>query len=139
MHRQARPARPPACRGTLAGVRSGMAIPGRFEGRVYYGWVVVATLALTETVSWGILYYAFSVFLVPMRNALDWSEATLTGAYSLALLVSGIAAPFVGRWIDRRGPRAQMTAGSLLGVAMVLAWSRAGNLAAYYLIWVGMG
>src|SRR5215203_6144360 len=116
-----------------------MTIAERLSGRIYYGWVIVATLALTETVSWGILYYAFSVFLVPMRTALDWSEATPTGAYSLALLVSGIAAPFVGRWIDRRGPRVLMAGGSLLGVAMVLAWSQVGNLLAYYLIWAGMG
>lgn len=107
--------------------------------RLYYGWVVVATLSLTETVSWGILYYAFSAFLVPMRNALGWSEASLTGAYSLALLVSGLAAPFVGRWIDRHGPRWLMTAGSLLGVAMVLAWSRVDTEALWYLIWAGMG
>lgn len=116
-----------------------MAFGELMGARIYYGWVMVATLALTETVSWGILYYAFSVFLVPMRDALGWSDAELTGAYSLALLVSGIAAPFVGRWIDRRGPRALMTAGSLLGVATVLAWSQVGSLPAWYLIWVGMG
>ncbi len=116
-----------------------MAIAQRFEGRIYYGWVVVATLAVTETVSWGILYYAFSVFLVPMRAELGWSEATLTGAYSLGLLVSGMAAPIVGRWIDRRGPRWLMSGGSLLGVALVVAWSRVGNELAWYLIWAGMG
>lgn len=55
--------------------------------RIYYGWVMVAALAVTETVSWGVLYYAFSVFLVPMRSSLGWSDATLTGAYSLGLLV----------------------------------------------------
>jgi len=107
--------------------------------RIYYGWVMVAALAVTETVSWGVLYYAFSVFLVPMRSSLGWSEATLTGAYSLGLLVSGFAAPFVGRWIDRRGPRWLMTAGSLLGVALVLAWSQVGSVLVWYLIWAGMG
>lgn len=107
--------------------------------RAYYGWVVVGTLALTETVSWGIIYYAFSVFLVPMRDELGWSEPQMTGAYSVALLLSGLAAPFVGRWIDRRGPRAIMTAGSVLGVVLLLAWSRVGNLAGYYLIWAGLG
>ena len=55
--------------------------------------MVVGTLAVTETISWGILYYAFSVFLVPMQEELGWSPAALTGAYSLALLVSGLAAP----------------------------------------------
>ncbi|MCO5220665.1 MAG: MFS transporter [Thermomicrobiales bacterium] len=116
-----------------------MSIAKRLEGRIYYGWVIVGTLALTETVSWGILFYMFSVFLVPMRDELGWSDATLTGAYSLGLLVSGFAAPFVGRWIDRRGPRWLMTGGSLLGVALVLAWSRVGSELGWYLIWVGMG
>jgi MFS family permease len=107
--------------------------------KLYYGWVIVGALALTETVSWGIIYYAFSVFLVPMTRELGWSSATLTGAYSLALLVSGLAAPFVGRWLDRRGPRALMTAGSILGVLLILAWSRVDSLAGYYLIWAGLG
>jgi hypothetical protein len=34
----------------------------------YYGWTIVWTLAVTETISWGILYYAFAVFLVPMQS-----------------------------------------------------------------------
>lgn len=100
---------------------------------------MAGTLAFTETVSWGILYYAFSVFLVPMRDEFGWSAAAVTGAYSLALLISGLAAPFVGRWLDRRGPRALMTAGSLLGALLVVAWSRVGDLTLYYLIWAGIG
>ena len=43
------------------------------------------------------------------------SLAVLTGAYSLALLLSGLCAPLVGSWLDRRGPRLLMTAGSILG------------------------
>ena len=33
-------------------------------------WAIVAALSVTETVSWGILYYAFAVFLVPMQREL---------------------------------------------------------------------
>src|SRR5690242_10871321 len=57
--------------------------------RPYYGWVLVWTLGVTETVSWGILNYAFGVFLAPMERDLGWSRATLSGAFSLALLLSG--------------------------------------------------
>jgi sugar phosphate permease len=118
---------------------SAVAVERLAQRGVFYGWVIVGALALTETVSWGILFYAFSVFLVPMQRELGWSTATLTGGYSLALLVSGLAAPFVGRWIDRRGPRLLMTTGSVLGALMVLAWSQVGNLTAYYLLWAGIG
>jgi hypothetical protein len=53
------------------------------------GWLLVATLAVTETTSYGVLAYAFGVFLVPMHQDLGWSPTALTGAYSLAVIVSG--------------------------------------------------
>jgi MFS family permease len=74
-----------------------------------------------------------------MQRELGWSPAVLTGAFSVALLVSGAAAPFVGRWVDRHGGRALMTGGSVLGTLLLLAWSRVEQAPHYYLIWVGMG
>jgi Major Facilitator Superfamily len=84
--------------------------------RFYYGWAITGTLALTETVSWGVLYYAFGIFLVPMHEELGWSRTALTGAYSVGLLVSALTAPLAGRWLDRYGPRGLMTLGSALGI-----------------------
>jgi hypothetical protein len=66
---------------------------GTSDGR--YGWAIVGTLAITETVSWGVLYYAFAIFLTPMRLDRGWSTLQLTGAFSLALAVSALAAPAV--------------------------------------------
>ena len=102
-------------------------------------WAIVGALSVTETVSWGILYYAFAVFLLPMRSELGFSTAELTGAFSLALLISGIAGIAVGRYLDGRSPRALMTAGSVAGVLLVLAWSRIEGLAAFYALWAGIG
>lgn len=108
-------------------------------GRLYYGWKITGALSITETISWGVLFYAFSVFIVPMQRELGWSLAVLTGAYSLALLLSGLCAPLVGSWLDRRGPRLLMTSGSVLGTTCVLVWSRVDSIAVYYLAWAGMG
>lgn len=105
----------------------------------YYGWRIAGTLAFTETVSWGILYYAFAVFLVPMQEELDWSRTALTGAYSLGLLVSALAAPLVGRWLDWHGPRGLMTLGSTLGTGLLLVWASVEDLWVFYLVWVGIG
>jgi MFS family permease len=103
------------------------------------GWGIVGALSITETVSWGILYYAFAVFLIPMQRELGFSTAELTGAYSLALLVSAIAGIAVGRYLDRHSPRVLMTAGSIAGTALVLAWSQVDGLAGFYLLWLGIG
>ena len=89
--------------------------------KVYYGWVLVFTLALTETTSWGILYYAFTVFLTPMQAELGWSRADLTGAFSMALLLAGLAGIPVGHWLDRHGPRLLMTLGSCAASLLMLA------------------
>jgi hypothetical protein len=78
--------------------------PHRRPGRPYYGWVILGVLALTETVSFGVLAYAFAVFLMPMQHDLGWSPTAITGAYSLAVVVSGLAAIPVGWWLDRYGP-----------------------------------
>ena len=104
-----------------------------------YGWTIVAVLAVTETVSWGVLYYAFAVFQVPMQNELGWSKSELTGAFSLALTTSALAAFPVGRWLDRHSPRPLMTLGSVLGALLVLAWSQVHDLLLFYLVWIGIG
>ena len=107
--------------------------------RFDYGWVVVATLCVTETVSWGILYYGFPVFLAPMERDLGASRVAVTGAFTIGMGVAALAALPVGRWLDRRGPWALMTLGSCLGTALMVAWSRVESLPALYVVWTLMG
>lgn len=105
----------------------------------YYGWTLVGLLSVAEVTSWGILYYAFTVFLAPMQEEFGWSRGAMTGAYALALVVSGVAGIPFGRWLDRRGPRLLMTVCSLAAVVLVLAWSAVQSLPMLYLIWAGIG
>jgi MFS family permease len=107
--------------------------------RPYYGWYLAVTLAVTETISWGIIYYAFSVFLTPMEQELGWSRAELTGGFSLMWLVTGFMSFPVGAWIDKHGARALMTAGSVGASLLVIAWSQVTTLPAFYAIWAGLG
>jgi MFS family permease len=100
---------------------------------------MVWALSVTETVAYGVLFYSFAVFLVPMRQEFGASTAQLSGALTLAMALTGVAAVVVGRWLDRYGPRWLMTAGSLLGAASVVAWSQAQDLVQLYLAFVGVG
>lgn len=107
--------------------------------RIYYGWVLILTLGVTETISWGVLYYAFTVYLSPMEADLGWSRGDMTGAFSVALFVAGLAAIPVGRWLDRHGPRLVMSVGSVVATVLVLGWSRVSDLPQLYVLWAVIG
>ena len=102
-------------------------------------WVIVWTLAVAQVISWGSMYYAFSLFVVPMQETLGWSRPLLNGALSLGLLSTGAVALPVGAWIDRHGGRSIMTFGSLLGGLLLLTWAEVESPWAFYLIWVLIG
>lgn len=106
---------------------------------VYYGWIIVAAVSITETVTWGIIYYGFPVFLRPMEQDLGASRVAITAAFSIGLGVAALAALPVGRWIDRHGGRGLMTVGSCLATALTFAWARVENLPALYAVWFLMG
>jgi len=101
--------------------------------------VIVGGLSITETITWGIVYYGFAVFLTPMERDLGFSRVALTGAFSVGLLVAALVGLPVGRWIDRHGARALMTLGSCAAVALMLAWSQVESLLHLYVVWALMG
>jgi predicted MFS family arabinose efflux permease len=94
---------------------------------------------VTQIVSWGVLYYAFSVLLVPMQRDLGWSRGVLVGGFTTAVVVSALVAPAVGRYLDTAGPRALMTGGGAAGAAFVALWAASGGVVTYYVAWIGIG
>jgi MFS family permease len=104
-----------------------------------YRWTLVGTLGFTELIAFGALQFAFSALLVPMETELGWSRTVLTGAYSLGVLMSGIAAIPVGAVIDRHGPRAIMIGGAVLASLLLLAWAEVRSVYSYYAIWAALG
>lgn len=100
---------------------------------------VLPALCATQITSWGIVYYAFPVLLPRLTADTGWSTNAATAAFSLALLVSAVAGIPIGRILDRRGPRAVMTAGSVLGALALLVIATAPSLAVFTLGWVLAG
>ena len=85
----------------------------------------VATLAVAQTLSWAMLYYAFSSLVLPMMVDLGWSQTTLMGAYSLALAVGGVCTFVAGSAIDQGHGRRLMTWGALVAAASLALWASA--------------
>ena len=99
----------------------------------------VCALGVAQIVSWGTLFYTIAVLGPALREAAQVSELALHACYSAGLVVSGIAAPAVGRLIDARGGRDVLSIGSVLAalacaalasvqgpVTLLVAWLAAG-------------
>lgn len=92
--------------------------PGSPEGRR-----LVLLLGLAQMVSWGTLYFSFTVFLAPMHDTLGWARPFLAGGFSVGLLVWALCSFWVGRALDRWPARRVMGVGTVLAAAGLLAWS----------------
>ena len=109
------------------------------DGITRQGWTLIWALSAAQLVSWGTLFYSFSLFILPMERELGWSKTDLNGALSAGLLVAALFAMPIGRWIDRGRDRAVLTTGSLAGGLMLLAWAGVSDLILFYAIWLVIG
>lgn len=98
--------------------------------------LITWALALAQLVSWGSVYYSFSLFVVPMEQTMGWSRTATNAALSVGLLVSGFAAYPIGRWIDHGLGRRVMAVGSVIAAAMLLLWADAQSLAVLFVAWM---
>ncbi len=99
----------------------------------------IAILAATQLISWGTLYYAFTIVARDIERDLGLRAELVFGAFSWSLLVAGLAATPVGILIDRHGGRLIMAAGSLLCGAGLLLLSRAHGPVSYFVAWTVIG
>ena len=99
------------------------------RGRSFLGsrWTSLAILGSVVAVSFGSLFYAYSVLITDEAAGGRFSTTALSTAYSGFVLVGGLVALAVGRTADRRGVRPLVLLGSVLGVAGLLAISVAGS------------
>ena len=109
------------------------------ENHVQHDRSLVGWLSLAQLISWGSVFYTFALLMAPLERELGLSRAESSVAFSLALLVEGLMAYPVGRWIDRGHERIVMTAASLLAGACLLLHSRVTGVAGFYAVWAGLG
>jgi len=96
-------------------------------------------LGFTQMTAWATTYYVPAVMTGPVAVAFGTSAAAVIGGFSLALLVSGVCAPAMGRWIDRHGGRPVLVASAVLQAAGLLVLAGSGGLGAWYAGWAVLG
>jgi nucleotide-binding universal stress UspA family protein len=100
---------------------------------------VPVALCVTEIVSYGVLFYAFTVLLPRIVDNTGWSATAVTAAFSAGSLTGGVAGIAAGRALQRHGPRWVMTGGSALGAVATLGVAWSPSYAVFFAAWVLAG
>lgn len=77
-------------------------------------------LGVTMTIGYGTLYYSFSVLAPEIAREFGWGQSFVFGVFSFGLLAGAVAAPVLGRLVDRHGARLVLCLGSI-AAALALA------------------
>ena len=72
---------------------------------IYYGWVILAAGVVGRILSSPGQTYSVSIFIEHFIADLDISRTLVSTLYTIGTLVASFTMPFVGRQIDRLGPR----------------------------------
>lgn len=81
---------------------------------IFYGWWLLAGSVIAMALASGVSFWSFGLYIDPLEKEFGWSRAEVSLGFSISLLVSGLTGPFIGRWIDARGPRLAIIVGAAL-------------------------
>jgi len=107
--------------------------------KVFYGyWILVAAFFCFCIHGVGI-YYAFSLFVKSLQADFGWGRGEIMIAYTINVLVWGLASPFIGRVVDRYGARMVILIGAIVSGFGFVVISSMSNLLHLYLGWAMVG
>jgi MFS family permease len=102
----------------------------------FYGWWIVFAGSIIFFIASGIGFYCHGVILDPLRELHGWSKGTISAAITLFFFTNGVAGLFLGRWVDRFGPKWFLVFGSILFSAGLIALTRVQTLPQLFAIYM---
>ncbi|MFP4478822.1 MAG: MFS transporter [Candidatus Izemoplasmatales bacterium] len=97
-------------------------IVNKINKKIYYGWIIVLVGNLAFFMSAPGQTYSISVFVNEYENIFPYSSTTISSAYSIATVLSGLLLIFMGKASDKYGPRKMMMiAGFMLALSTLFS------------------
>src|SRR5262245_30723571 len=103
--------------------------------RIYYGWIVLASLCCVGFARQGPAVATLSIFIEPLTREFGWSRTALSGAVSLAGVLAALASPPIGRLLDRHGSRVVLCTAVLVNAVALMLLSLTPSLLVFYLLY----
>ena len=102
----------------------------------YYGWLVLGTAALGAFIGTSVAQTVLGGIQDLIAQDMGWDRTTLAFAATLATWTSGLTMPFVGRLVDRYGPRYMMLAAALVVSACAFALGGVNSVWQFYVAYI---
>ncbi|WP_439137043.1 MFS transporter [Roseicyclus sp.] len=99
----------------------------------------ILSFMIAETVIWAAIFYSFPALVLEWQAEFGWSATQAMGAFSIALAMQGLAAPWVGRFIDRGLAPFGMPLGAMGALAGLVALTQISTLWQFYAVWTWLG
>lgn len=104
--------------------------------RFYYGWLVLGTAALGAFIATGVAQTVLGGVQDLIARDMGWERTTIAFAATAATWTSGLTMPFVGKLVDRYGPRYMMLAAALVVSACFFALSGVNSVWQFYIAYI---
>ena len=66
------------------------------NNKFFFGWWVAIAAVFLNIFQGGVLFYGFTVVILPMTEETGWSRTVVTGVFPIIGILAGILAPFLG-------------------------------------------
>ncbi len=103
------------------------------KSKYFYGWNIVAAAFMSQLAYAEHFSSNLGLFFKPFQEEFGWDRTEVAIIQTIARLVEGIGAPFIGPFIDRWGPRILMPLGAIVCVIGSFMSSRSNSLWELYL------
>lgn len=108
----------------------------RPEPPFYYGWLVLGTAALGAFIATGVAQTVLGGVQDLIAQDMGWDRTTIAFAATAATWTSGLTMPFVGKLVDRYGPRYMMLIAALIVSACFFALGGVNSVWQFYAAYI---
>jgi len=111
---------------------------GEKIGKIFYGWWIVTASGVINAFGGGVYFYGFSVFFLPIKQALTLSSAATSLVFSLSRAEGAVEGPLAGYLVDRFGPRKMITIGVIVVAIGYILLSQVTNFTSFLIVYLGI-
>ncbi|MGD9157819.1 MAG: MFS transporter [Desulfobacteraceae bacterium] len=111
----------------------------KIEIKSLYRWLVVFIAFYGMCLHAGCLIYASGLFIKPLQAYFGWERGTIALAFTLQFIFLGLLSPFIGKAVDRLGPRIVFITGASIASIGFLMMPQIKTPVHFYLISILIG